>query len=210
MSDDNLAQPPGSIIPNFDAHINMIGSESRAFGRGWTIMNMTVKINPTLFKRDNRTMRKDNLYAFTKLKLNWSIINSHTAGFIPGSAQSVMITANQYHFSIQHFRKDIKIAFLTKCKITQMKNGILWGNTGIPVIDNQFLPVFGAITVSSNIDMEEMCVRNDPGVGSNYERVVGSHPLMQRSKSYYKLQSDLNVIGNDRTGSSLQVVLLAS
>jgi len=140
-------------------------------------MNMTVKVYPTLFERTNRTMRKDNLCAFTKLKLNWSITNSHTAGFIPGSAQSVMITANQYHFSIQHFRKDIKIAFLTKCKITQMKNGILWGNTGIPVIDNQFLPVFGEITVSSNIDVEEMCIGNDPSIGSNYECVVVSYPI---------------------------------
>ncbi len=66
-------------------------------------MNMTVKVYPTIFKRNNRTMRKENLCAVTKHKLKWSITNIHTAGFILGSAQSVVITVDQYHFSIQQF-----------------------------------------------------------------------------------------------------------
>jgi len=37
--------------------------------------------------------------------------------------------------------------------------------------------------------VEEMRIGNNPSVGSNYERVVSSHPLMRSSKSYYKLQS---------------------
>ena len=60
-----------------------------------------------------------------------------------------------------------------------MKNGILWGNTRIPVFDDQILPVFGAIAVSSDIFMEEMRIGYDPGIlGADGECVVGNHPLI--------------------------------
>ena len=83
---NNLAQPPGSIIPNFDTHVDMVGSKSWTFRRRWTIMNMAVKINPAIFKRNNWPMWKDDLCVITKHNLNWSIVNVDTTGFIPGSA----------------------------------------------------------------------------------------------------------------------------
>lgn len=58
-----------------------------------------------------------------------------------------------------------------------MKNGFIWRNQGIPVFDDQFMPVFGSIAVSSDVLMEEMRVGYNPGIGGNDERVVGIHPL---------------------------------
>jgi len=46
-------------------------------------------------------MGKDNLCAFTKLNLNWIITNIHTARLTYGSAETIMITVDQCHFSIQ-------------------------------------------------------------------------------------------------------------
>ncbi len=57
-------------------------------------MNMTVKVYPAIFKRNNWSMRKDDFCVITKHNLNWSIVNVDTAGFISGSAQSVMITTD--------------------------------------------------------------------------------------------------------------------
>jgi len=48
----------------------------------------------------------------------------------------------------------------------------------VPVFDDQLLPVFGAIAVSSDILVKEMRVGNDPGILGNGECVVGSHPLI--------------------------------
>ena len=59
-----------------------------------------------------------------------------------------------------------------------MQNGFFWGNQIIPILDNQFLPVFGTAAILSDILMEEMGVGNNPGIESNFERVVGDHPLI--------------------------------
>ena len=59
-----------------------------------------------------------------------------------------------------------------------MQNGFVRGNQVIPILDNQFLPVFGAIAVPSDILMEEMGVGNNPGIESDFEFVVGKHPLI--------------------------------
>ena len=63
-------------------------------------------------------------------------------------------------------------------KITQVQNGFIRGNQVIPVFDDQLLPVFGAIAVSSDILMKKMRIGNNPGIGGNDERVVGIHPLI--------------------------------
>ena len=55
-----------------------------------------------------------------------------------------------------------------------MQDGFIGRNQGIPVFDDQLLPVFGAIAVSSDVLVEEMRVGNDPGILSNDEHVVGS------------------------------------
>lgn len=59
-----------------------------------------------------------------------------------------------------------------------MKNGFIWRNQGIPVFDDQLLPVFGAIAVSSDILMKKMRIGNNPGIGGNDERVAGIQPLI--------------------------------
>ena len=64
-----------------------------------------------------------------------------------------------------------------------MKNGFIWRNQGIPVFDDQLLPVFGSIAVSSDVLVEEMRVGYNPGILGNGECVVGSHPL--RNLSYF-------------------------
>ena len=53
---DNLSQSPGTILPNFDAHIDVVGSEGRALRRWWIIVNMSVKVDPSRFKENNRTV----------------------------------------------------------------------------------------------------------------------------------------------------------
>jgi len=55
-----------------------------------------------------------------------------------------------------------------------MQDGFIGRNQGVPVFDDQLLPVFGAIAVSSDVLVEEMRVGNDPGILSNDEHVVGS------------------------------------
>ncbi len=49
-------------------------------------------------------------------------------------------------------------------------------NQVISIFDDQLLPVFGAIAVSSDILVKEMRVGNNPGILGNGEGVVGSHP----------------------------------
>ena len=40
------------------------------------------------------------------------------------------------------------------------------------------MPVFGTAAIPSDILMEEMGVGNNPGIESDFERVVGDHPLI--------------------------------
>ena len=57
---------------------------------------------------------------------------------------------------------------------------------------NQLLPVFRPIAVSSDIlspkahrRVEEMRVENNPGIESDFERVVAGHPLIIFGDLYY-------------------------
>ena len=69
-----------------------------------------------------------------------------------------------------------------------MKNGFIWGNQIIPVFDDQLLPVFGAIAVSSDVLVKEMGVGNDPGVEGDGKCVVGNLPLNKKlSNDYFNL-----------------------
>lgn len=68
-----------------------------------------------------------------------------------------------------------------------MQNGFVWGNQIIPILDNQLLPVLGTIAVPSDILMEEMGVGNYPSIESDFERVVGNHPLIIIGDSYFSL-----------------------
>ena len=59
-----------------------------------------------------------------------------------------------------------------------MQNSFVWGNQIIPILDNQFLPVIGPAAILSYILVEEMRVGNYPGIESDFECVVGGHPLI--------------------------------
>jgi hypothetical protein len=59
-----------------------------------------------------------------------------------------------------------------------VQDGFIWGNQIIPILENQFLPVFWTAAVPSDILMEEMRVGNDPGIESDFECVVGDHPII--------------------------------
>ena len=59
-----------------------------------------------------------------------------------------------------------------------MQNGFVWGNQIIPILDNQFLPVIGPAAIPSDILVEKMSIRYYPGIESDFEGVVGGHPLI--------------------------------
>jgi hypothetical protein len=59
-----------------------------------------------------------------------------------------------------------------------MKNGFIGRNQVVPVFDDQLLPVFGAIALSSDVLVEEMRVGYNPGIGIDVKCVVRSHPFM--------------------------------
>jgi hypothetical protein len=58
-----------------------------------------------------------------------------------------------------------------------VKYGFIRGNQIVPVFDNQFLPVFRTVAVSSYVLVEEMGVGDNPGILGNGECVV-SHVLI--------------------------------
>jgi hypothetical protein len=39
---ENITQPPGTILPDLNAHIDMIGSQVRTLRRWWNVMDMTM------------------------------------------------------------------------------------------------------------------------------------------------------------------------
>ena len=59
-----------------------------------------------------------------------------------------------------------------------MQDGFIGRNQVVPVFDDKFLPVVGAVAVFSDVLMEEMRVGNDPGILGDGKCVVGSHPLI--------------------------------
>jgi len=66
-----------------------------------------------------------------------------------------------------------------------VQNGFVWGNQIIPILDNQFLPVFRTATIPSDIltpkahrRVKKMRIGNNSGFESDFERVVGDHPLI--------------------------------
>ena len=74
-------------------------------------------------------------------------------------------------------------------------------NQVIPVFDDQFLPVFGSIAVSSNVLVKEMRVGNDPGILGDGECVVGRHPLITVSDIDFNFDSTIK--GNELIGRSI-------
>ena len=63
-----------------------------------------------------------------------------------------------------------------------MKHLFIRNNQIIPIIDNQVLPVLGAVTVSSDIFVEEMGIWNDPDIRGNYQFVVCDKRPLQIDK----------------------------
>jgi hypothetical protein len=59
-----------------------------------------------------------------------------------------------------------------------VQDGFIWGNQIIPILDNQFLPVFWTAAIPSDILMEEMRVRYNPCIEIDFECVVGDHPII--------------------------------
>ena len=57
-----------------------------------------------------------------------------------------------------------------------MKHRFIRGNQIIPVLDNQFLPVLWTAAIPSNVFMEKMGIRNNPGIRSNFKVVVRGKP----------------------------------
>jgi len=81
-----------------------------------------------------------------------------------------------------------------------VQNGFVWGNQIILILDNQFLPVIGPAAILSYILVEEMRVGNYPGIESDFEGVVGDHPLILLRDFHFSLL-DIN------RGTTLQEVL---
>ena len=89
-----------------------------------------------------------------------------------------------------------------------MKNGFIGRNQGIPVFDDQILPVFGAIAVSSDVLMEEMRVRNDPGILGDGECAVGGHSLITVPDIDFYLDPRIN--GKDMAGRPFRFVYVVA
>ena len=58
----DVFQPPRSVFSDLNAHIDMIWSEIGTFWRRWNIMNMAMKVGPSIVKGDDRAMRKKQVY----------------------------------------------------------------------------------------------------------------------------------------------------
>lgn len=58
-----------------------------------------------------------------------------------------------------------------------MQDSVIGRNQVVPVFDDQLLPVFGTIAVSSDVLVKEMGIGNDPGIMGDGEWVVGRHSL---------------------------------
>jgi hypothetical protein len=44
---ENITQPPGTILPDLNAHIDMVRSQIRTLRRRWNVMNMTIMVDPS-------------------------------------------------------------------------------------------------------------------------------------------------------------------
>lgn len=78
-----------------------------------------------------------------------------------------------------------------------MQDSFIGRNQVVPVFDDQFLPVFGAIAVSSDVLVEEMRVGNNPGILGNGECVIESHPLIIFGDLHFSLPG----LAEERPGS---------
>ena len=58
----DVFQLPRSVFSNFDTHIDMVWSEVGTFRWRWNIMNMTMKVDPSIVKGDDWAMRKNQVY----------------------------------------------------------------------------------------------------------------------------------------------------
>ena len=66
---NDIFQLPRSVFSNFDTHIDMVRSETGTFWRWWNIMNMAMKVDPSIVKGDDRAMRKNQVYLGFQYKL---------------------------------------------------------------------------------------------------------------------------------------------
>jgi len=58
----DVFQPPRSVFSDFDAHIDMFGTDIGTFWRCGNIMNMAMKVDPSIVEGDDRAMRKNQVY----------------------------------------------------------------------------------------------------------------------------------------------------
>ena len=58
-------------------------------------MNMSVKVDPAIIQRDNRTMRKDKLPLFIQFDSNGFFDQSHALVFTKGLTQSIVVALKE-------------------------------------------------------------------------------------------------------------------
>ena len=75
-----------------------------------------------------------------------------------------MVTAHQIQLTIKQWYQNFSIFFFTQSQIAQMKNDFARLYEAIPVFDNQILPAIRTATVLADVCVEEMGIRNEPGI----------------------------------------------
>ena len=91
---ENITQSPGTILPDFNGHINMARSQIGTFRWRWNIMNMAMQVDPTVFKGDDRTMGKDQFHLIGYLGIQGIFYQSYAAGFAIRFADPFMVALN--------------------------------------------------------------------------------------------------------------------
>ena len=89
---ENITQPPGTIFPDLNAHIDMVRSQIGTFRRRWDIMDMTMQVDPTIFKGDDRAMRKNQFHLIGYLDVQGVFYQGYATGLKIRFADPVMVT----------------------------------------------------------------------------------------------------------------------
>lgn len=162
----NLSQTPGTILAVFNAEIDV------GFPQFWSrvVVDMPMQVNHSLWQGNDWTVRKDQMQPGKTHGIGILDQNDPKAS-VKRYASLIMVPSHEIEFPIEQGNQGSQVLFFPQCQVAKVENNISRSDQAVPVFDNQILPTFRATAIFADVGMEEVGIRDQPGVGIKGKQV---------------------------------------
>ncbi len=152
-------------MSHFDAEIDMPGTQFC----GGIIVDMPVQVEKPGHKWEDRTVREDQPLSFWRFHAVGVIDQGDPQVSIIRNPASIMVAAQKTQPAIEPWRQGFHVFLPAKRQVAKVENYIARLDMKVPVRNDQLLPPIRPIAIAANVGVEEVCIRDQPGLGIKRE-----------------------------------------